>query len=78
MGNLRELPGKTVVVLVVVALIVASICLLVGFGSQFAALVLLVGMMSFERRTPFAFNAGDVLLRVIAFYLIFAPTAAGL
>lgn len=77
-GIFGSFPGKTVVVLVVVALIVASICLLIGFGSQFAALVLLVGMMSFERRTPFAFNAGDVLLRVIAFYLIFAPTAAGL
>jgi uncharacterized membrane protein YphA (DoxX/SURF4 family) len=77
-GIFGSFPGKTVVVLVVVALIIASICLLIGFGSQFAALVLLIGMMSFERRTPFAFNAGDVLLRVIAFYLIFAPTAAGL
>src|SRR4051794_34526372 len=77
-GIFGSFPGKTVVVLVVVALIIASICLTVGFFSQVAALILLVGMISFERRTPFAFNAGDVLLRVIAFYLIFAPTGAAL
>jgi hypothetical protein len=71
-------PGRTAVLLVVVAMIVAALCLVLGILPQVAALVLLVGLISFERRNPFAFNAGDVLLRVIAFYLVFAPSGAAL
>jgi hypothetical protein len=77
-GVLGTFPGKTVAILLVAALIVASLCLMLGLFSQLAAAVVLVGMISLERRNPFVFNAGDVLLRVIAFYLIFAPTAAAL
>jgi hypothetical protein len=77
-GVLGTFPGKTAAVLLLVAVIVASLLLILGFFPQLAALVLLIGMMSFERRNPYVFNAGDVLLRVTAFYLIFAPTAAAL
>jgi hypothetical protein len=77
-GVLETFPGKTAAVLLLVALIVASVCLILGLFPQLAALILLVGTMSLERRNPYVFNAGDVLLRVIAFYLIFAPTGAAL
>jgi hypothetical protein len=34
--------------------------------------------MSLQRRDPFVVNSGDVLMRVLSFYLIFAPTGAAL
>src|SRR4051812_25420662 len=77
-GLLGTFPGKTAAVLLLVAVIIASVFVILGFLPQLAALMLLIGMMSFERRNPYVFNAGDVLLRVTAFYLIFAPTAAAL
>jgi Vitamin K-dependent gamma-carboxylase len=84
-GDLREVwgllgifPSKTAVVLVWVALLLASIALTIGLFSQLAAAVAFVALMSFERRNPYVFNSGDVLMRVIAFYLIFAPTSVSL
>ena len=37
-----------------------------------------VGIVSLERRNPFVFNSGDALLRIIAFYLMLAPSGASL
>jgi Vitamin K-dependent gamma-carboxylase len=77
-GLLGIFTSDTAATLLAVALIIASVCLVLGLVPQVAAVVLLLGLISFERRNPFAFNAGDVLLRVISFYLIFAPTGAAL
>jgi Vitamin K-dependent gamma-carboxylase len=84
-GDLREVwgllgifPSETAVVLMWVALLIASIALTIGLFSQLAAAVVFVALMSFERRNPYVFNSGDVLMRVIAFYLIFAPTSVSL
>ncbi len=77
-GLLGIFPGKAALMVLVVALIVASVCLTLGFFSQLAAAVVFLALMSFERRNPFVVNAGDVLMRVLAFYLIFAPTTAAL
>jgi Vitamin K-dependent gamma-carboxylase len=84
-GDLREawglfgiFPSETAVVLVWVALLLASVALTIGLFSQLAAAVAFVALMSFERRNPYVFNSGDVLMRVIAFYLIFAPTSVSL
>jgi hypothetical protein len=77
-GLLGIFPSETAVVLVWVALLLASIALTIGLFSQLAAAVAFVALMSFERRNPYVFNSGDVLLRVIAFYLIFAPTSVSL
>ena len=43
-----------------------------------AAVVVFVGVLSLERRNPFVFNSGDGLIRVIAFYLMFAPSGESL
>jgi vitamin K-dependent gamma-carboxylase-like protein len=77
-GLLGIFPSKTVVVIVFVALMVASICLILGLFSQLAAVVVFVALLSFQRRNPFVVNSGDVLMRLLALYLIFAPTSAGL
>lgn len=61
-----------------VLLLTGSLCLTVGFFSRLAALVVWVGLLSFERRNPYVNNSGDLLLRVLAFYLVFAPSGAAL
>jgi hypothetical protein len=35
-----------------------------------------VGLMSFERRNPYVFNTGDGVMRLLAFYLMLAPSGA--
>jgi hypothetical protein len=75
-GVLGFFETKTAAIALAVALIVAAACLTLGLFPQLAALVVCIALVSFHRRNPFVVNAGDVLMRVEAFYLIFAPTGA--
>lgn len=77
-GLLGVFPSRAAMIVLLVALIVASLCLMLGVFSQAAALVVFLGVISFERRDPFVFNSGDVLIRLLALYLIFAPASAAL
>lgn len=61
-----------------VGLLVASIALTIGWHSRIAAFLVLLGLMSFERGNPYAFNSGDALLRLEAIYLVLAPCGAAL
>jgi hypothetical protein len=77
-GLLGIFPGKGTVVVLIVVLIIASVCLILGFLSQLAAALVFIVLMSMQRRNPYVVNSGDVLLRILAFYLIFTPTASAL
>jgi hypothetical protein len=77
-GLLGIFPSKGFLFALVVALLVASICLTIGLFPQVAALVVFLALMSLQRRDPFVVNSGDVLMRVLSFYLVFAPTGAAL
>jgi Vitamin K-dependent gamma-carboxylase len=77
-GLFGTFPSHTAVVIVWALLLVASIALVLGFCSQLAAAVVLVAVMAFERRNPWVFNSGDGLMRLLAFYLIFAPASVSL
>lgn len=70
--------GDAAVIGLFIALLVASVCLLVGFWTRIAAVLVFLGILSFERRNPFVFNSGDVLLRAMAFYLMLAPSGTSL
>lgn len=59
-------------------MLVASVCLMLGFQSRLAALVVFIALLSFQRRSPDTLNSGDVLLRLIAFFLVLAPSGASL
>lgn len=61
-----------------VILLVAAIALTIGWQSRIAAIVVLVLIMSFERRNPWVFNAGDMLLRIEAIMIALAPCGAAL
>jgi hypothetical protein len=77
-GLFGEFPSHTAVVIVWAVLLVASIALILGLFSQLAAALVFVAALSFERRNPWVFNSGDDLIRLLAFYLIFAPASASL
>ena len=53
-----------------------AVALTVGFRTRVAALVVFVVIMSVTRSAPLAFNAGDGLLRVVAFYVLLMPAGS--
>ena len=77
-GPLQTASGDAAVVGAYVGLLVATLCLLVGLGTRFAAAAVFLGLLAFQRRNPFVINSGDILLRVVAFYLVLAPSGAAL
>ena len=77
-GLLGPFSSDAAVITLFVVLLVSSLCLLVGLGTRIAALLVFVCLVSFTRRNPWVFNSGDLLLRVLAFYLVLAPSGAAL
>jgi vitamin K-dependent gamma-carboxylase-like protein len=77
-GVLSPAAPDWLVYVVFAVTLVAAVCLVVGFHTRIAAVLVFVGILSFERRNPFVFNAGDVLVRNLAFYLMLAPSGVAL
>jgi hypothetical protein len=77
-GLLDIVPGDAAVVALFGALLAASAALVIGFHTRLASAIVFVAVLSFERRNPFVFNAGDTLIRVMALYLLLAPAGASL
>jgi Vitamin K-dependent gamma-carboxylase len=75
-GLLDLFDSSFAVSLLLALLLLACACLIVGQYTRLAALAVLVGILSLERRNPFVFNSGDGLLKVIAFYMVLAPSGA--
>jgi hypothetical protein len=59
-------------------LLAGSVALTLGWHSRVAALVVFVGVTSFERRNGFVFNSGDVLVRIEALFMVLGPCGAAL
>ncbi len=77
-GLLNTFPAYGVAVALFVAMLVASACVLVGYRTRLASIIVFVGIVSFEHRAPSIFNSGDGLLRNVTFLLMFAPAGASL
>jgi hypothetical protein len=77
-GMLGFFPSDAAVLLFYFLLLVGSIALLVGFRARLAALVVFVCLISFGRRDPWVLNSGDLLVQVLAFYMLFMPSGTGL
>lgn len=75
---LSPLAGDGWAVGLLVAMMLAAVCLTVGLFPRFAALVLFVGLISLQRRNPLVHNSGDVLLRIMALYLVLSPCGEAL
>jgi hypothetical protein len=77
-GVLELWHGSTAVVVVFVVTLVASVALTVGLFSRVAALVVLVGIISFDQRNGLVTNSGDGLVRNLAFFCALAPSGEAL
>jgi hypothetical protein len=62
----------------IVVLVLAAFALLVGWHSRLAAVLVFILILSFERRSPLAFNGGDALVRIEALFLAISPCGAAL
>lgn len=70
--------SKAAVALLMTLLAGAAACLMIGYRTRIAAIIVFVGIVSLEQRTLFVFNAGDGLLKIMAFWLMLAPSEASL
>jgi hypothetical protein len=59
-------------------LFVGALCLAFGLKTRLAAVVVFVCLVSFARRDPWVLNSGDLLLIVLSFYLMLAPSGTAL
>jgi hypothetical protein len=78
--SLLTLTGNTLGAAIVVwlVLLLAAVALALGYRTRIAAVLVFVGLMTIERHTPLVGNTGDGLLRILAFYLMFAPAGDAL
>ena len=70
--------GSAAVVVLFVLTLVAAAALTVGLFSRFAALLLWIGIVSFEHRNSLISNSGDGLVRNLAFFCVLAPSGEAL
>jgi HTTM domain len=77
-GVLNTFPNYSVAIALYVTLLVASLCLLVGYRTRLASVLVFAGVVSFEHRAPSIFNSGDGLLRNVTFFMMLAPAGASL
>jgi hypothetical protein len=77
-GVLQVASPMWLVTLLWALMLLGSLGLIVGYRSRLSSLVVLVGVLSFERRNPYVFNGGDGLIRVLALYLVLSPSGAAL
>jgi hypothetical protein len=75
---LKTFHGDAALFTLYAVLLLGAVCLLVGYQTRIAALVVFLGILTLERRDPFIFNSGDVLVRNLAFYLMLAPSGVSL
>ncbi|MCA1682434.1 MAG: HTTM domain-containing protein [Actinobacteria bacterium] len=77
-GVLAVFHGDLAVQLLFAVLLVACVALILGYQTRLAALLVFIGITSFERRNPWVFNTGDGLIRLIALYLMLMPAGAAI
>jgi hypothetical protein len=77
-GVLNTFPAYPVAIGLLVALLVASACVTVGYRTRLASLVVCIAVHSFIQRTPAIWHSGDGVLRILCFFLVFMPAGAAL
>ena len=75
---LKNFNSNTALYILYGVLLVGAICLLIGYWSRVASIIVFFGILTLERRNPYVFNSGDVLVRNIAFYLMLTPSGVAL
>lgn len=73
--NIRALlpQGDVGVITLFCFLVVAAICLGLGFCTRTSAVCVYLALATFQQQNSLLINGGDIFLKMSAFYLIFAP-----
>jgi len=58
--------------------VVFAAFMLVGFMSRISSVIVFAALLSLDKRNPLILSGGDTLLRLDAFFMMFAPTGAAL
>lgn len=66
------------IIIVFSLLLLSAIALTVGWHARVASVMVFVGVYAFESRNPLIFNAGDGLVRLLAFYVMLSPSGVAL
>jgi hypothetical protein len=77
-GILNVWHGSTAVMVVFAVTLAAAVALTVGLFSRVAAIVVLVGIISFQQRNGLVTNSGDALVRNLAFFCALSPSGEAL
>ncbi len=56
--------------------VTAVFCLVIGFWTRPAAIIVSLFLISMDNRQPFAINGGDAMMRLLAGYLVFSEAGA--
>lgn len=77
-GILRTVDATPVMVALYVLLLIGTVCLIIGYHSRLASVIVFLGVLSFERRNVWLFNAGDGLFRILCLYVMLMPSGLAL
>lgn len=77
-GLLAPATTPAVIVPVYAATLAGAVALTLGFHTRIAAIVVFVGILSFQRANPMIINSGDGLICNLALYCALAPAGASL
>jgi vitamin K-dependent gamma-carboxylase-like protein len=71
-------PSEGAAVALLVVMLVASVSVAIGFRARVGAALLFIGSVSLQRRDPYVYNAGDILIRIMALYMMLSPCGEAL
>lgn len=71
-------PGDAATLALFWIFVIFAFFLSIGFLSRFSSVIVFVALLSIQKRNPMITSGGDALLRLDAFFLMFAPTGAAL
>lgn len=57
-----------------IGLIASAFCMMIGFQTRMASVIIFLVLATYANRDGYLFNAGDTFLRSSAFWLVFAPS----
>jgi hypothetical protein len=77
-GVFRMLNSSGAVIVVFVVFVVATLALIVGYRTRIASVVVFVVLSSLLQRNPYLETGGETLLRLLGFFLMFAPAGESL
>lgn len=77
-GVLGVFESDVAVAVVYFVLLLAAVSLTFGFKTRLSAFLVFFCVVSLTRRNPWILNSGDLLIRVLSFYMLFMPAAVAL